>query len=361
MKGVPWRSLDDQPGAGQRRPRRRRRTPDRRRRATCRACHCCGGTPSPSSATGPTRAGSDRRAGASPWLNRWLSDGTATASLWAHTIRCSQFVPLRRAPTRNTSRSRNGLSPTPMDEACHTTRRSLTYPACTLALDETHRARLRAGLRRGAADQRADRRDRGAASGRSRGLRLPPRSVPRNHYIGCDIQEGANVDQVEDIHALSFADGSVGTVVCVEVLEHVFDPIRAVQEIHRVLRPGGVAILTSVMFMPIHAHPWDFWRFTPEGFAQAARAVRDEPRLRLRVRPAARGSAGHRHQGPVRRPRYRALAPHQGRDRGMGSGRRYRVDLGPIRMSVPLLWRRSDAGDRLAGSGCGEARTPRRG
>ena len=32
-------------------------------------------------------------------------------------------------------------------------------------------------------------------------------------YIGCDIQEGPGVDRIEDLHALTFADGSVGTIV----------------------------------------------------------------------------------------------------------------------------------------------------
>ena len=86
-------------------------------------------------------------------------------------------------------------------------------------------------------------------------------------HIGCDIQEGPGVDRIEDIHNLTFENDSVGTVLCFETLEHVFDPIRAVQEMHRVLRPGGLLAISSVMFFPIHAHPWDFWRFTPEGFA----------------------------------------------------------------------------------------------
>ncbi len=89
-----------------------------------------------------------------------------------------------------------------------------------------------------------------------------------NEHIGCDIQEGPGVDRIEDIHDLSFEDGSVGTVLCFETLEHVHDPIRAVQELHRVLRPGGLLAISSVMFFPIHAHPWDYWRFTPEGFSK---------------------------------------------------------------------------------------------
>ncbi len=89
---------------------------------------------------------------------------------------------------------------------------------------------------------------------------------PGVDYVGCDIQAGPRVDRIEDVHALSFADASVGGVFALDTLEHVADPRRALNEIWRVLRPGGVVVMSSVMFFPIHAHPWDYWRFTPEGF-----------------------------------------------------------------------------------------------
>jgi SAM-dependent methyltransferase len=85
-------------------------------------------------------------------------------------------------------------------------------------------------------------------------------------YVGCDARPGPGVDRIEDVHALSFDDGSVGTVLMLETLEHVADPIRALQQVRRVLRPEGFTVLTSCMDTPVHDHPSDYWRFTPEGF-----------------------------------------------------------------------------------------------
>lgn len=89
---------------------------------------------------------------------------------------------------------------------------------------------------------------------------------PGRTFVGCDARPGPGVDQVEDVHSLSFADGTVGTVLMLETLEHVADPIRALQEARRVLRPEGYCVITSCMDTPVHDHPSDYWRFTPQGF-----------------------------------------------------------------------------------------------
>jgi hypothetical protein len=85
-------------------------------------------------------------------------------------------------------------------------------------------------------------------------------------FLGTDMREGAGVDRVEDLRALRFADGEIGTALCLDTLEHCEDPIAAGRELSRVVSPdGGTLIVSSVMLMPIHGYPSDYWRFTPEG------------------------------------------------------------------------------------------------
>ena len=85
-------------------------------------------------------------------------------------------------------------------------------------------------------------------------------------FIGTDFRAGPGVDRIEDLRQLSFADGEVGTALCLDTLEHCEDPIAAARELRRVVSPdGGVCVLTSVMLIGIHGYPSDYWRFTPDG------------------------------------------------------------------------------------------------
>lgn len=90
---------------------------------------------------------------------------------------------------------------------------------------------------------------------------------PGATFIGTDLRPGPGVDRTEDLRALSFADGEVGTALCLDTLEHCADPLSAARELRRVVsRDGGTLLISSVMLMPIHGYPNDYWRFTPEGF-----------------------------------------------------------------------------------------------
>lgn len=89
---------------------------------------------------------------------------------------------------------------------------------------------------------------------------------PDRKFIGCDIFKGPGVDRIEDIHQTSFENNSVGTVICLETLEHVHQPFMATKEIFRILRSDGFCIISAPMRLGIHAHPSDYWRYTPKGF-----------------------------------------------------------------------------------------------
>ncbi len=85
-------------------------------------------------------------------------------------------------------------------------------------------------------------------------------------YFGCDLRKGRGVDKVLDLHSIKLSDHTAGTVICVDTIEHVEYVRKATDEIHRILKPNGKLIISSVMDFPIHSHPNDYWRFTPEGF-----------------------------------------------------------------------------------------------
>jgi SAM-dependent methyltransferase len=85
-------------------------------------------------------------------------------------------------------------------------------------------------------------------------------------YLGTDYRDGPGVDRVEDLRALSLADDSVGTAICLETLEHVSDPPAACRELARVVGGGGVLIVTAPTLLGIHAYPDDYFRFMPDSF-----------------------------------------------------------------------------------------------
>jgi ubiquinone/menaquinone biosynthesis C-methylase UbiE len=64
-----------------------------------------------------------------------------------------------------------------------------------------------------------------------------------------DQQAGATAIS-GDATAMPFGDGTFDRVIAAEVLEHIFDDQRAMNELARVLRPGGLAAITVPSFLP---------------------------------------------------------------------------------------------------------------
>lgn len=89
--------------------------------------------------------------------------------------------------------------------------------------------------------------------------------------VETDIAFGPRTLLICDAHDIPFEDASFDGVVAQAVLEHVLDPYRCVDELHRVLKPGG-AIYAEVPFMQqVHEGAHDFTRFTHLGLRRLFR------------------------------------------------------------------------------------------
>lgn len=85
--------------------------------------------------------------------------------------------------------------------------------------------------------------------------------------VAVDIVKQPDTDVVADVHNLRehFKEGEFGVVLCTDALEHFYHPHKAVEEMHRVLKPGGVLILSTRFIFPLHEVPHDYFRFTEYG------------------------------------------------------------------------------------------------
>ncbi|MEX2336052.1 MAG: methyltransferase domain-containing protein [Fulvivirga sp.] len=69
-------------------------------------------------------------------------------------------------------------------------------------------------------------------------------------YITADLESPLAKVKM-DVHEIPFANDTFDAAMCNHVMEHVEDDIKAMQEIHRVLKPGGWAILQVPFFSPV--------------------------------------------------------------------------------------------------------------
>lgn len=68
----------------------------------------------------------------------------------------------------------------------------------------------------------------------------------------------SGLDIVSDICSIPVDDGSFDAVLCTEVFEHLPDPVRALQELTRILRPGGRLIMTAPFCSLTHFAPYHY-------------------------------------------------------------------------------------------------------
>jgi SAM-dependent methyltransferase len=89
-------------------------------------------------------------------------------------------------------------------------------------------------------------------------------------YVNLDLFAVPGVDVAGDAERLPFPDEIFQRVECDAVLEHVRDPEQVMNEIRRVLAPGGYAHLVTPFCHPFHEYPKDFRRFTVDGLKELA-------------------------------------------------------------------------------------------
>jgi ubiquinone/menaquinone biosynthesis C-methylase UbiE len=67
-----------------------------------------------------------------------------------------------------------------------------------------------------------------------------------------------------DITKIPVEDGFYDAILCTEVIEHVPEPIKVLQEMRRILKPGGRIIMTAPLGSGIHQEPYHFYGgYTP--------------------------------------------------------------------------------------------------
>lgn len=107
--------------------------------------------------------------------------------------------------------------------------------------------------------------DAGAGEGRYRS------AFPHLLYVGIDLAIGdvawdySGLDVIGDLVCLPFEDKAFDLALCLEVLEHLPEPLVTLREIQRVLRPGGRLYFSVPMTWHQHQKPHDYYRYTSFG------------------------------------------------------------------------------------------------
>jgi SAM-dependent methyltransferase len=98
----------------------------------------------------------------------------------------------------------------------------------------------------------------------------PGRENPR--VINLNVDAFDSVDIIGDGTNIPLVDGSVDTVTCNAVIEHVSNPADLLSEMYRVLAPGGYAQLMVPFVFPFHAYPSDYQRYSTMGILELTRS-----------------------------------------------------------------------------------------
>ncbi len=138
--------------------------------------------------------------------------------------------------------------------------------ASFLAESPFNRPQIAAFLRRAAASlpEGALVLDAGAGTGPYREL-FASHEYTSTDWAHTPHAEGLKADVIASIDDLPLDPATFDCVICTEVIEHVVDPVAALAELRRVLKPGHRAWVTAPFVWEFHEEPYDFYRYTRHG------------------------------------------------------------------------------------------------
>lgn len=89
-------------------------------------------------------------------------------------------------------------------------------------------------------------------------------------YLGIDIAPGPDVDLICDITA-DFSEivkvlgqSTFDAIICANVLEHLYEPIKALNNMRKLLRDDGFLIIITPLIWDLHSWPQDYFRLNPD-------------------------------------------------------------------------------------------------
>ncbi|OPY67928.1 MAG: hypothetical protein A4E57_02038 [Syntrophorhabdaceae bacterium PtaU1.Bin034] len=88
--------------------------------------------------------------------------------------------------------------------------------------------------------------------------------VAHSEYTTLDISVTENPDICCDLHDISIKSDVFDAVIALEVLEHLYDPQRMINEMHRILKKDGIVIASTRFICRYHPDPNDYYRFTSD-------------------------------------------------------------------------------------------------
>ena len=94
-------------------------------------------------------------------------------------------------------------------------------------------------------------------------LRRSTRTHPKS--VNINVSSFYGVDVVSDAHDLPYSDNSVDSITIEDVLEHIKNPQRVVDEIARVMKPGGYVYAATPFLIAYHGYPYHFQNYTLTG------------------------------------------------------------------------------------------------